>query len=256
MQIPQSQGQVIPNKFVVYTACDTDYFDQFAKIFCISVLTAAESPVHLHIYNPRGDQLDWCRANNVGVTWEYVEPTLFEKATANLLAQGGEGLRRSQVAMTKGNDTDVNHRIIKTYYACARFIRLAAVHQQCPTVFACDVDAVVRKPIPTLSDKDFYIHQIFGPKARFLAGGLYLNHGASNFINLYSDVLEEKIKSDALYWSVDQDVLDPLVPQFNYGQLPNSLIDWNMRPDSVVWTAKGARKNNGSFVTEQQKYAV
>jgi hypothetical protein len=257
MQIPQSMGQIAQHDFVVYTACDTEYFDQFGQIFCTSAQRSGQAPVHLHLFNPRPDQLEWCQANGVSTTWEHVDVAAFDRAAANLMAAGGEELRRTQVAMTKGNDVSVQQRIAKTYYACARFIRLAEVHQLCPVVFAGDVDAVVRKPMPRLgTDRDFYIHQIFGAKARFLAGGLYLNPGAAGFVQAYANVLRSTIEQDLLYWSVDQDVLDPVVPRFNYGQLPETLIDWNMRADSVIWTAKGARKNNASFVNEQQQYTA
>ena len=257
MQIPQPLGQAPQYDFVIYTACDTEYFDQFGKIFCTSAQQAGRARVHLHLFNPRDDQLEWCRTNDVSATWEQVDAAMFAQAAANLMSAGGEELRRTQVAMAKGNDVSVQQRIAKTYYACARFIRLAQVPQSCPTVFACDIDAVVRKPVPKLgTDRDFYIHQIFGNKARFLAGGLYLNPSAGAFVQAYAAVLRSTIEQDRLYWSVDQDVLDPLVPRFRYGQLPSTLIDWNMRSDSVIWTAKGARKNNTSFVNEQQRYAV
>lgn len=254
MQIPQVQGYVNAQDFVVYTACDHDYFNQFGKIFCRSVQQVGQAPVHVHLFNPDNDQLKWCNDNNIGATWEHTSELNFAPAVERLTRTGGEPLRRSQVAISKGGDSNLQQRLEKTYYACVRFIRLA---QMPGTVFACDIDAVVRKAIPRLSiDKDFYIHQIFGPKARFLAGGLYLNPNARDFVQAYANVLESKIQQDILYWSLDQDVLDPLVPRFNYGQLPESLIDWNMRPESVIWTAKGARKNNNSFVNEQQKYVV
>ena len=139
-----------------------------------------------------------------------------------------------------------------TYYACARFIRLADIFDG--AVFACDIDAVVRKPIPKLKKQDFYLHQIFGSKARFLAGGLYLNNDV--FLKQYTNDLWDNIEQDRLYWSIDQDLLDPCVPQYNYGQLPMELIDWEMRTDSVIWTAKGTRKDLAVFKQEQTKYAV
>lgn len=257
MQIPQILGQIKSADFIVYTACDVEYFDQFAKIFCASVDQVAKVPVHLHIFNPRVDQLDWCNKNNVSVTWEFVDQESFVAAETNIMSIGGEALRRTQVAIAKGDDKNIRQRMSKTYYACARFVRLANVLDKCPTIFACDVDAVVRKPIPRLdATPDFYIHQIFGSKARFLAGGLYLNPGAKNFVQQYADVLRSNIEQDILYWSIDQDVLDPIVPQFNYAQLPELLIDWKMREDSVVWTAKGARKNDQYFIDEQKKYDV
>lgn len=257
MQIPELQGQILPNNFAVYTACDAKYFDQFAQIFCISAKTIAQVPLHLHLFNPRPNQISWCQQHNIGVTWETVDYNAFAQCATNLMAIAGEPLRRTQVAVAKGNDLSIHQRMAKTYYACARFVRLAEVHKLCPTVFACDVDAVVRKPIPRLgNEKDFYIHQIFGTKARFLAGGLYLNPGAGDFVNAYAQVLRDKISQDVLYWSIDQDVLDPIVPRYNYGQLPDILIDWNMRADSVIWTAKGARKNNDQFIAEQKRYTV
>lgn len=257
MQIPELQGTVVPRDFVVYAACDTAYFDQFAQTFCRSVQQTGGHAVHLHIFNPHADQLDCCKDLGILHTWEYVGQHLFAPATAWLLNAGGEQLRRSQVAMTKSDDIVLDQRVAKTYYACARFIRLAELKRQYGTVFACDIDAVMRRPVPQLdSQYDFYIHQIFGNKARFLAGGLYLNPGSEDFLQAYAAVLRQHIEQDRLYWSLDQDVLDPLVPRYNYGQLPDAMIDWNMRPDSVIWTAKGARKNNPAFVNEQQKYAA
>lgn len=257
MQIPELQGQIVPNDFAVYTACDAEYFDQFAQVFCVSAKQVAKVSLHLHLFNPRPDQIKWCQQHGIGTTWETVDHSAFGKAATNLMAMGGEPLRRTQVAVAKGNDLSIQQRMAKTYYACARFVRLAEVHRQCPTVFACDVDAVVRKPIPKLgTEKDFYIHQIFGSKARFLAGGLYLNSNATGFVDAYASVLREKISQDILYWSIDQDVLDPLVPRYNYGQLPEIMIDWNMRHDSVIWTAKGARKSNEQFISAQRQYTV
>lgn len=257
MQIPQLQGTVLPQDFVVYAACDPAYFDQFAATFCRSVQQQGQHKVHLHIFNPRSDQLAYCRDNSILHTWEYVGQNLFAAAASWLHNTGGEQLRRSQVAMTKGDDATLDQRVAKTYYACARFIRLTKLKHQYRTVFACDIDAVMRRPVPVLGTQyNFYIHQIFGNKARFLAGGLYLNPGSEDFLQEYARVLQQHIEQDQLYWSLDQDVLDPLVPRYRYGQLPDTMIDWNMRPDSVIWTAKGARKSNPAFVNEQQKYAV
>lgn len=257
MQIPEMQGTVVSQDFVIFAACDEDYFDQYAQTFCRSAIRTAAHTVHIHIFNPRADQLEWCRDSGIHHTWEYISRTQFGAAVSRLQNAGGEQLRRSEVAMTKGGDVALEQRVIKTYYACARFVRLAQLKRQYCTVFACDIDAVFLRSVPQLStDHDFYIHQIFGNKARFLAGGLYLNPSSQSFVDAYADVLAQRIQQDYLYWSLDQDVLDPLVPRYNYGQLPQSLIDWNMRPDSVIWTAKCARKSNTAFVNEQQKYAA
>jgi hypothetical protein len=57
--------------------------------------------------------------------------------------------------MGKGRDANVLERMQKTYYACARFIRLAQLFHS-TTALCVDVDAVVRKSIPNLGT-----HMIF-----------------------------------------------------------------------------------------------
>jgi hypothetical protein len=159
--------------------------------------------------------------------------------------------------MQKSQDFSLTERLIKTYFACARFIRLRQLINRPQKVFAIDIDAIVRKPIIILENNfDFYIHHITGRKARFLAGGMFLldNARSLKFLNEYADTLEQHISSDHLYWSLDQDVLDSVVPKFNYGQLPLSYIDWNMQSDSAVWTAKGERKRLPAFVSEKSQY--
>jgi len=147
----------------------------------------------------------------------------------------------------------------RTYYACARFIRLQQMFPPGAQVLAIDSDAVVRADVPKLpATVDFYLHHISGRKARYLAGGLYLTGtaGSHGFLNSYSDVLNQAIDQDRLYWGLDQDVLNNIVPQYQHGQLPTSYIDWEMRPNSFVWTAKGQRKDLAVFVNELKKYTA
>jgi hypothetical protein len=165
---------------------------------------------------------------------------------------------RTVNATIKGHDSDLQERIKKTYYACARFVRLAELFHLCP-VLALDIDAVVRKPLSALPiNHDFYLHHIDGRKARYLAGGLWINPGdfSRNFLKEYRDQLVTYLTNDYIYWGLDQDLLDPIVPRYNHGQLPISYIDWHMSPDSYIWTAKGTRKDLVAFVNEQQKYVV
>jgi hypothetical protein len=93
--------------------------------------------------------------------------------------------------MTKGRDASLQERIKKTYYACARFVRLAELFYAGP-VLALDVDAVVRQSLPVLPiNHDFYLHHITGRKARYLAGGLWINptEFSRNFLKEYCEQL-------------------------------------------------------------------
>jgi hypothetical protein len=161
--------------------------------------------------------------------------------------------------MKKGGDASVQQRIQRTYFACARFIRLAQLVKPTDSLFAMDIDAVVRKSVPELSNlQDFYIHHIDSKKARYLAGGMYFprtNRGYE-FLQQYAGVLKQNILQDSLYWGVDQDVLDDIVPGYRWGQLPEAYIDWEMQQRSFVWTAKGTRKNLEVFVNEQKRYTA
>jgi hypothetical protein len=57
-----------------------------------------------------------------------------------------------------------------------------------------------------------------------------------------------------LYWFLDQLILDQIVPKYRKGLLPMSYIDWAMKPESPIWSAKGPRKELDIFKKEQQKY--
>jgi hypothetical protein len=127
------------------------------------------------------------------------------------------------------------------------------------SVLAIDIDAVVRKNLPTLPNtQDFYIHHISGRKARYLAGGIYLTgaHGGYEFLSEYAGVLQQYITQDSWYWGIDQDVLDTIVPQRRWSQLPSAFIDWEMLDRSYIWTAKGTRKDLDIFKNEQKRYTV
>ncbi len=263
MILPKIHGSAPDADFMIYSACDQSYFDQFARELINSIRANSSDHLHLHIFNPRQDQLDYCAdQTDVTVTYEYVTPDMFDTAAAQWDCVT-DPVRRSQLertrnAMKKGQDIDLHHRMQKTYYACARFVRLAELAGS-SSFMSMDVDAVVRSMIPRLSRQhDFYLHRITGAKARTLAGGMFVNAQgrSSEFLNQYSQALTDSIESDYIYWGLDQDILDQIVPGYACGNLPISMIDWDMRPDSVIWTAKGTRKDLPQFMAEKRRYSV
>jgi hypothetical protein len=260
MIIPDLQGKLSCQDYFVYGACDDKYFDEFGKVLIASIKANSNDNIHIHIFNPRDDQLDFCRNNNVSFTYEFAPLELFEPAsnkwnTVPVDPVDKHNYDRIITAMSKGNDSSIIERIQKTYFACARFIRLNQILNNDTVAFSIDVDAVVRSAIPKLSiDKDLYIHHITGKKARFLAGGVYINPNGRDFLKEYAAILELKISEDLIHWGLDQDVLDPIVPKYNYASLPIRYIDWHMMSDSYIWTAKGSRKETAEFISEQKKY--
>lgn len=263
MHIPTLHGKLTQDSFFIYVACDVNYFNEFGKSIINSVKANTNYGIHIHLFNPTTDQITYCNnQDRVSATFEHVPLDLFDTAASrwNIVPESpDEKLKYDRIltAMGKSDDKTIVERMQRTYYACARFIRLAQLLNERTQVFAIDIDAIVRSNVPTLSaDKDFYIHHITGKKARFLAGGLYLTGSGQGykFLKEYADILKEHIQNDTLHWGIDQDVLDYIVPKYNFGNLPISYIDWEMRPNSCIWTAKGKRKELAIFINEQKKY--
>jgi hypothetical protein len=183
-----------------YAAGDTEYFRDFGPALIRSVQVNTTHGLHLHLYNPTVEQIQYCRSQSrVSLTYEYADEDLFDTAAhAWLMPPSDPALldryRRIHTAMKKGGDSSIRQRIQRTYFACARFIRLAQLIRPIDCVFAMDIDAVVRKPVPELSNlKDFYIHHIDGKKARYLAGGMYFprTNGGYEFLQQYAGVLKQ-----------------------------------------------------------------
>jgi len=263
MILPTVNGNIQQKGFFIFTACDTVYFDEFGKNLINSILKNTKVGIHVHIFNPRDDQLVFCQKDSrISYSYEHAPIELFIPAANKWSVEpttADEKLKydRIKTSMAKGSDSNLVERIQKTYFACARFIRLETLTKAGDKFFAMDVDAIVRNNIPELpSDKDCYLFKITGRKARVLAGGMYFSGKAAgyNFIKEYANVLRKNIELDYIYWSLDQDVLDPIVPKYVTGDLPISLIDWDMRDNSIVWTAKGARKDMPAFIAEKMKY--
>ena len=263
MQLPQLHGTFDQQDFFIYAACDHAYFAEFGPAFIGSIRANTDFNIHLHLFNPAPEQIEFCQRHGVGVTWEHVHQSLFVPAAQRWNPVPDQQPHRSYYertvnAMGKGGDTSLLERMQKTYYACARFSRLSELICNQP-VLAIDVDAVIRRPIPALDPKpDFFIHHISGKKARYLAGGLWLNPttGCRGFMQEYSQLLRENFENDFVYWGLDQDLLDIVVTKYAHAHLPTEYIDWNMKDHSYIWTAKGTRKDLEIFVNEQRKYSV
>ena len=258
MIIPPLQGKLNHTDFFIYGACDEKYFDEFGKTLINSIQQNSNNNIHLHLFNPRQDQLDFCQNKNVSYSYEYASLDLFQSAASKWITTPTnnfdiERKKRILKSMEKGGDKTIVERIQKTYFACARFIRLAELLNNGQSVFSIDVDAIVRKKIPILpAGPDLYIRK----NRQFLAGGLYLpgSTGSKTFLEQYSTLLSKSLVEDKIYWSLDQDILDVIVGRFKYAELPMPYIDWEMKDPSYIWTAKGTRKDLKVFVEEKLKF--
>jgi hypothetical protein len=261
MIIPPLLGNLDQPAFFIYAAADANYFDHHARPLINSVLTNTPTTgIHIHIYDPRPDQLEFCRSQSgVSVSHETLDPVQFNKVTVRWLKRTDFANDRQRQMYKKGQTQGtegLNLLVRQTYYACARFIRLAELIRPGQRCLAIDVDGLVRAPFEhQLGPADFYLYE--KPKdGTHLAGALLLNGtaGTHEFVQKYAHQLRSAIEQDDIYWFLDQVLLDQLVPQYNKGLLPMSYIDWAMRAESAIWSAKGKRKELDIFKQEQRKY--
>lgn len=261
MNLPPLLGNLDQANFFIYAAADATYFDHHARPLINSVLTHTPSiGIHIHIYDPRPDQLEFCRSRTgVSVSHEALDPVQFNKVTARWLKRTEFANDRQRQMYKKGQTLGaegLNLLIRQTYYACTRFIRLAELVRPGQRCLAIDVDGLVRAPFEhQLGMADFYLYE--KPKdGTHLAGALLLNGtaGTHEFLQKYAQQLRASIETDDIYWFLDQVILDQLVPSYHKGLLPMSYIDWAMRAESAIWSAKGKRKELDLFKNEQRKY--
>lgn len=260
MILPPIQGSLTQDNFFVYAAADAIYFDTHARPLINSILTNTPNiGCHIHIYDPNPDQIEFCNKLGVSCTYESLDLPQFDSVTRFWLNRTSFTNERQRQMYKKGQTlgaVELSKLIKQTYYACARFIRLAEILKPAQRCLSLDVDGLVRSPFTyDLGSSDFYLYR--KPKdGTHLAGALLFNGqvGSNEFLQDYAAQLRKNIDANELYWFLDQVVLDQLVPKYNVGLLPMSYIDWAMKDDSAIWSAKGKRKELDIFKNEQRNY--
>jgi len=262
MLLPPIQGKFKQDKFFIYVAADSVYFDRFGTALINSVMRNTDFGVHVHLYNPSQSQIKFVQKNpRTSATWEIVAPNQFDSAiefwSQSSLPEPYAGRRNKMLGLKQFSDSaDLANWIRKTYYACMRFVRLAEFVTTPTSFLEIDIDGIVRKPFVTVFNdgKDFQLYQ--KEKGGHLAGSILFNQSSNSlmFIQQLAAAIKREIEADNIYWFLDQHCLDRLIPGFNRGLLPISYVDWHMRPDSAIWSAKGKRKELEIFKKELGRY--
>ena len=253
MEMPPVHGRLQHDQFFIYAAADCLYFDQYGKTLIESISRNTNYALHLHLFNPRDDQVQYCIDRCVSVTYEYIPDDLFVQSIAYTLQDTDRGGVLASKCIKLGIDS-YDIYMDKVYYTCARFIRLAEILKQSNSVLIIDVDAIVRKQFPLPVGNSFYVHK-FEVFKRMMCGVMYITEDGHQFYNYFTQLLLTHFDNDDIVWELDQITLRKAVGQFNqYGLLPESYIDWRFREDSYIWTAKGSRKDRKIFREELQKY--
>jgi hypothetical protein len=195
-----------------YFAADSRYFDLYGKALALSLKNHAPwSNVHVHLYNARDDQKEWCKFKDISFSEEKI---------------------------------DLNHKEFSTLCACIRFIRIPEIFEPSAKVVSFDCDVIANN---TISFKVFQeatdVSRITIRKGgKSLASAI--SFGKDNFRNIYRTRLLTEFSKDNIYWFLDQDILDSIMLESPLPQLSGIWTSTKMTPDRMIFTAKGDRKSN------------
>lgn len=224
--------EIIPNKDLIFACCDQKYYNNYGKIFTQSALKN-NNIVHIHIMDCKEniEQIEGCT-----ITYEF-------DANRN----------QKKVDTYSG----INFTEAQVEYACGRFIYLPEILKRAKSVLVLDIDAVIRKHIEfPKTDFSFFLRKNRPEKSKVAAGAVYIKNNAIEIANYLKMSVEKRPKR----WFSDQYALLDTYNQFinseyTFSEIPFSLIDYNFRSDSSVWTGKGNKKfNDDRFIAEMEKY--
>ena len=265
MKLPPLLGESPQTDICFYVAADENYFNQYAKPLINSIRRHFTYFIHFHLYNPSDDTKNWCVQNDISYSYEIVNLTYLNQAVqiyTNLPNHPEMRRRRSKMVKPGENIEKIQHELLKTYYACTRFVRLSELLKNPTYVIMLDADSLVRNKFDLLS-KDYDIH-IY--EKTHLSHVRYKQHLASTIfytgtegsyalIQEHARLILEEYNNDTFYWFLDQETLDVAIQKYSKRSLDLSFVDFEMKDASNIWCAKGPRKNFPIWLTEIKKYS-
>jgi len=198
-----------------YLPCDTVFFNDFTIHFIKSVkLHAKNISIHVHIYDATDADIDWCKQNNIGYTTE-ITPASY-------------------------NTLDLK----KGYWVNSRFLRVSEIFHDNANVMAVDPDGLVVEDLSLnewLQDmeNDWVAMRTKGVGA--LGGCVAFAAGKPGRYHLKQKIIK-LAQPEGLVWFLDQTALNELVAEQKINTFSMKYVDYHLRPDSKIWTGKGAKK--------------
>lgn len=219
----------------LFTCCDGKYFNNHGIKLLNSVLVNSNTHMHMHVVNP--DYHDQNKIDDINLSWD-------------------------QLTLT----SHISNRTDRAYYASARFmIAPDFLLKEYEALFLIDTDCLLLKefPFPENCDYGLFLRDplpgtvgIEWEGTHCAAGAVYVAQSGYRFIRA---VASQLIQLKDLPWFIDQVILYRTHLMYEdslkFKQLDSSLIDWEFKGDSVIWTGKGPRKfNNPTYVNKAIGY--
>jgi hypothetical protein len=260
LKLPPLLGKFTQTDICFYIAADETYFNQHAKPLIGSIKKYFSYPIHFHLYTPSEESKNWCEKNNISYSYELVDIKIVDPAFEiyrNMPTDVELQRRRSKMIKPSENVEKIRNELMKTYYACTRFVRLSELLVKPTYVIMLDTDSLVRNSFSLLSkDYDVHIYEKNHKKhvkhTQHLASTIFYTgtEGSFNLIQDHASLILEEYEKDTLYWFLDQETLDVAIQSYSKQPLALSYVDFDMKDTSNIWCAKGPRKNSPIWLEE------
>tara|TARA_B110000503_G_scaffold69653_1_gene108558 strand:- start:6048 stop:6839 length:792 start_codon:yes stop_codon:yes gene_type:complete len=253
--LPKLEGKLPTDNNIIYFSCNKDYYHRFGYALIKSIIESIDFvSVHCHLILKPEDIGNITLLENtkkVSYTYEIIDNTFLKSIPVNLnrISEGQEIWKTSSII-------DV---IEKTYYASARFMRIAELFNDTQHVLQLDCDTVLRNKFPLKEFKSMTSDVRVMPKPKdpnvIIASAISLGTGDNGrkFKSLFSSSLINAFKNGA-YWYVDQDVLKEVVNIVEWKTLPFRWNSWGIKSYDYFVTGKGDRKEKDKFKLVQEKW--
>lgn len=232
--LPWNPKQASP--LLLFSACDTGYVDHAVSLIRSVDVFSPGFAFLLHVVNP-------------------------SEAALERLQTLAAGLRNTRLwVSTESIDLSaLSDEARRTYYACARFFRLAELVPQIKTpVLSLDADSLILNPIDqNFTDKpDAEICLVRRDQKddgveehlAVATGTIWIRpcKRTIQFMQSVSDGIAGAFAAGEAGWYLDQLVfkrqMTAFGERFPIYNIKTKYADWHFKPDSIVWAGKGPRK--------------
>tara|TARA_Y100001937_G_C7046324_1_gene297015 strand:+ start:99 stop:827 length:729 start_codon:yes stop_codon:yes gene_type:complete len=217
----------LPNKPVVFAACDKEYFFEHAPSLIYSINDIGKD-IHIHICdpNPAVHRLESLLKEDIDVDITYTY-----------------------------SDIGATPIDVRAYYSCLRFMVLPEILRTANKVLTVDTDCIFMNSFEYPETPTGYfprkpLQGTVGWEAKgtqVAAGCVYMDNRAIPIANAVAD----RISEGPMRWFIDQISLAEVferVEDKDITKFDGNFMDWEFIEGTVIWTGKGPRKY------ENQKY--
>jgi hypothetical protein len=226
-----------PDKLCVMTSCDQAYLESHGPAFVASNAIAGNS-IHIHLMeNPGMRQVNLAKLTSL-------------KLRYNAIARGTHMTFSTEtLQVPKG----VNSETLRTYYASNRFLVAPRLLSTGCAMYLSDIDSIFMAKMEKLdADVGLFLREslpgtvgweALGTK---VAAGLVYYSGSDGSRNFATKV-ENNLNTNGLTWFTDQVSLYQAYTYYEkmlkFHTFDMSVMDWEFRDGSPIWTGKGTRKD-------------